>query len=327
MDTYLENRMQVDAYIITKDRLLAPVDARDMSDEWFQDGTVRWIKITSATPSEVEQALRPLELEPSIVRACAHPEPPQVKIFEKVLFIAMPVCIPDQTRTSPVRFVGVPTTLITIQDEPVESIEERARHLLGAQHLLEASTAALALDLVEAMLKTLFPRYLALRADVETTADALEKAPSDVGADEILALKRRANRLSYLLEDYLYCLLALQEARSETLRLAPLRGGFQDLVGNVQKGQKLVARIEERIRDLRQSNLNYLQESTNRRLNILAVLSAIYLPSTLIAGIYGMNFDNIPITKVPYGYFIVLALMIGLVGGQVWFFYRKGWLK
>ena len=71
--------------------------------------------------------------------------------------------------------------------------------------------------------------------------------------------------------------------------------------------------MEERIRDLRQSSLNYLQESTNRRLNILAVLSAIYLPSTLIAGIYGMNFDNIPITKVPYGYFIVLVLMIGLV--------------
>ena len=284
MDAYLENRMQVDAYIITKDRLLAPVDARDMSDEWFRDATVRWIKITSATPPEVEQALRPLDLEPSIVRACAHPEPPQVKIFEKVLFIAMPVWIPDQTRTSPVRFVGVPTTLITIQDESIELIEERARHLLGAQHLLEASTAALALDLVEAMLKTLFPRYLALRADVETTADALEKAPSDISADDILALKRRANRLSYLLEDYLYCLLALQEARSETLRLAPLRGGFQDLVGNVQKGQKLVARMEERIRDLRQSNLNYLQESTNRRLNILAVLSAIYLPSTLIAG-------------------------------------------
>lgn len=71
--------MQVDAYLITKDRLLAPVDVRSMSDEWFFDDTVRWIKITSATPQEVEQALRPLELEPRIVQACVHPQPPQVK--------------------------------------------------------------------------------------------------------------------------------------------------------------------------------------------------------------------------------------------------------
>ena len=319
--------MQVDAYLITEDRLLAPVDARDMSDEWFLDDTVRWIKITSATPEEVEQALRPLELEPRISQVCVHPQPPQVKVFEKVLFLAMPLGNLDVAATSSVRFVGVATTLITIQDEPIESIEERAQHLLGARHLLEVSATALALDLVEALMKSQFPLYLTLRADVETAADTLEKSPGDIGAVDLLALKRRASRLSNLLEDYLYCLLALQEARSETLRLATVRAGFQDLVGNVQKGQKLVARMEDRIRDLRQSSLSYLQESTNRRLNILAVLSAIYLPSTLIAGIYGMNFDNIPITKVPHGYFIVLALMIGLVAGQVWFFYRRGWLK
>jgi magnesium transporter len=89
----------------------------------------------------------------------------------------------------------------------------------------------------------------------------------------------------------------------------------------------MVARMEERIRGLRQSSLSYLQEATNRRLNILAVLSVIYLPSTLIVGIYGMNFDNIPITRMPYGYFVVLALMIGLVVGQMWLFYRRGWLR
>ena len=108
--------MQVDAYLITKDRLLAPVDVQSMSDEWFFDGTVRWIKITSATPQEVELALRPLELEPRIVQACVHPQPPQVKVFEKVLFLAMPLWNPGTAATSSVRFVGVATTLITIQD-------------------------------------------------------------------------------------------------------------------------------------------------------------------------------------------------------------------
>jgi len=319
--------MRIDTYIVTKDRLLAPIDAREMSDDWFFDDTVRWIKITSATAEEVERALRPLELHSRIVHACTNPQPPQVETFEKALFAAMPVWRPDVAATSSVRLVGVPTTLITIQDEPIDFIEERVQHLLHDPHLLDVSAAALALDLTEAMLKSLFPSYLKLRAEVETTAERLEKTPGDVGADDLLALKRTATRLSNLLEDQLYCLVKLQDARSEALQLAAVRAGFQDLVSNVQKGQRLVARLEDRIRDLRQSSLNCLQETTNRRLNILAVLSAIYLPATLIAGIYGMNFDNIPITKVPYGYFVVLALMIGLVVGQIWFFRRRGYFR
>lgn len=42
--------------------------------------------------------------------------------------------------------------------------------------------------------------------------------------------------------------------------------------------------------------------------------------------VYGMNFEGIPLTQIAYGYFIVLAVMIGLVVGQLWFFYRRGWL-
>jgi magnesium transporter len=319
--------MQVDAYIVTKERLLAPVDAREMSDDWFLDEAVRWIKITSATPEEVERALRPLELHPRIVNACANPQPPQVEVFEKVLFMAMPLWKSDAPATSSVRFVCVATTLITIQDESIDVIEERAERLLGDQCLLEVNTAALTLDLAGAMLKSLVPARLILRADVDAAGEALEKRPGEVDTDDLLALKRRATRLSNLLEDQLYCLVELQEARSQTLQLATVHAGFQELVGDIQKGQRLIARTEDRIRDLRQSSLSFLQEMTNRRLNILAVLSAIYLPSTLIAGIYGMNFEDIPITKVAYGYFIVLALMIGLVVGQIWFFYRHGWLK
>jgi len=109
--------MRVDAYIVTKDRLLAPVDARDRSDERFLDETVRWIKITSATPEEVERALRSLEPHSRIVHAYATPQPPQVEVVEKALSMAMPLWEPDAAPMSSVRFVCVATTLITTQDE------------------------------------------------------------------------------------------------------------------------------------------------------------------------------------------------------------------
>ena len=89
----------------------------------------------------------------------------------------------------------------------------------------------------------------------------------------------------------------------------------------------MVSRLENRIRDLRQSQANLMQETTNRRLNVLAILSSIYMPATLIAGIYGMNFTNIPIQQMSYGYLLVMLLMCALVAGQVLFFWKRGWFK
>jgi magnesium transporter len=105
------------------------------------------------------------------------------------------------------------------------------------------------------------------------------------------------------------------------------RDRLSDLVSNSDRRLRLMVRMENRVRDLRQHHLHSLQETTSRRLNVLAILSAIYMPATLIAGIYGMNFENIPITEVPYGYFIVMLFMVAVVLGQFWYFYRRGWFK
>ena len=59
----------------------------------------------------------------------------------------------------------------------------------------------------------------------------------------------------------------------------------------------------------------------------MTILSAMYLPPTLIAAIYGMNFENIPIVEWEYGYFVVFFLMVALIVGQLLFFHRRGWFK
>jgi len=58
----------------------------------------------------------------------------------------------------------------------------------------------------------------------------------------------------------------------------------------------------------------------------LAVVSAIILPLTLIAGIYGMNFDNMPELHSRYGYYITLAAMAFLTVVLLIYFWRRGWI-
>jgi magnesium transporter len=56
------------------------------------------------------------------------------------------------------------------------------------------------------------------------------------------------------------------------------------------------------------------------------VLSAILLPLTLIAGIYGMNFENMPELRTRNGYYLTLAGMAALTIILLFYFWRRGWI-
>jgi magnesium transporter len=84
------------------------------------------------------------------------------------------------------------------------------------------------------------------------------------------------------------------------------------------------------------NDMHRLESSTNlffslqsHRLNevmkTLTILSVIFIPLTFIAGIYGMNFENMPELKMKYAYFGVLAVMLTIVLTSVIYFKRKKW--
>ena len=72
--------------------------------------------------------------------------------------------------------------------------------------------------------------------------------------------------------------------------------------------------------------LSSVGQRTNEVMRVLTVFSAVFLPITFVAGVYGMNFQNMPETQNPHGYFIVLGVMASMVAGMLYYMKRKGWL-
>ena len=62
-------------------------------------------------------------------------------------------------------------------------------------------------------------------------------------------------------------------------------------------------------------------------MRVLTIISATFLPLTLIAGIYGMNFAHMPELDESNAYFIVLVGMAIFAIAMVLFFIRKGWFR
>ncbi|WP_304623371.1 CorA family divalent cation transporter, partial [Raoultella sp. 18073] len=65
----------------------------------------------------------------------------------------------------------------------------------------------------------------------------------------------------------------------------------------------------------------------NKIIKIFSVASVALLPPTLIASVYGMNFQFMPELQWTYGYAYGIALMVASAVGPMWYFRKRGWLK
>jgi magnesium transporter len=61
-------------------------------------------------------------------------------------------------------------------------------------------------------------------------------------------------------------------------------------------------------------------------MKVLTIFSAVMLPLTFIAGVYGMNFENMPELHSKYGYYAVWVLMAAVAVVMLLFFKRRGWI-
>jgi magnesium transporter len=91
--------------------------------------------------------------------------------------------------------------------------------------------------------------------------------------------------------------------------------------------ERISHRLEGRFLELRHRPSEYKQDLLNRRLGVLTVVSTVFLPLTLLAGIRGMNFEYMPELDEPYAYPIAIGLMVLVAGGVAWVLRGRGWFE
>lgn len=91
--------------------------------------------------------------------------------------------------------------------------------------------------------------------------------------------------------------------------------------------QKLIIGFsEEMIDELKDNYISFNTYRMNKIINVLTIISAIFLPLTLITGIYGMNFEHMPELGWEPGYYMTLGLMVLISIGMIGFFKYKNWM-
>jgi magnesium transporter len=248
------------------------------------------------------------------------------------------VVLPGQTETntplsSPVCFILTARQLITVRHHvprPFETFPDRAdkggagcdtaqKLFLG---LMDEIVGRLA-DLLESAGRGLEEIYRTVYAsgDQGRTAAMLQDALQLIGRESELIARVRLALLT-LERAMSFAILGLSDKKADAILRSIAKGLQRDIAALEVHCDYLATRVAQAT-DTTLGMINLLQNGTVRIVSVVAVL---FLPPTLIASIYGMNFHVMPELDKPWGYPLALGLMLLSAGGPFLYFKWKKWL-
>jgi magnesium transporter len=101
---------------------------------------------------------------------------------------------------------------------------------------------------------------------------------------------------------------------------------LRDLYDHTIQIIDIIETLRDLIGSMHDTYLSSISNRMNEIMKVLTIISTVFIPLTFITGLYGMNFENMPELKWPWGYYFVWGVMAVIVVGLVSFFRRKKWL-
>ena len=189
------------------------------------------------------------------------------------------------------------------------------------------NSKSILLGLFETKVENLADILERVHADLEETSrqvlgnaenDDMESLLTNIASQEDINGKVRISMID--LQRMLYLLLragVLNAEQSERLR---------DII---RDSESLIAHstfLFDKIKFLLDTTLGFINVNQNKIIKIFSVASVMFLPPTMIASIYGMNFETMPELKWHFGYPFGLCLMVLSAALPFFYFRRRGWL-
>lgn len=246
--------------------------------------------------------------------------------------------------TMPVSFLLMDQALVTVREAGSRTIETARKRLLEAagkpngtrvRQRQPASPRELALRLLNAMVD----QYLELRQPLTQQIERWQRAlfhPRRPFQDwsALLDARNVLHKLDHLCEEQHD---ALQELRDHfidayhdsdhgpTNDLLLVR--IHDVMEHITRVLTHARRLETSLESAVQLHFSAMAHRTSEIMRTLTVITALFMPLTLITGIFGMNFSDMPLLKLQSGFWITMGIMCIIVVGMLFFFRRKRYLE
>lgn len=250
--------------------------------------------------------------------------------YDNYLFIVLKMLIYDKAskalKAEQISLVLINNRVISFQERNLGIFDNVAARLKSAKgNIRKLKADYLFYALVDAIVDSYFRVIENLGDEIDEIEDELINEP---GQDVLQKIHKLKKDMLFLRN----CIWPLREVVSEMVRsdnsyftqntIVYLRDVYDHIV-------QIIDTIEvyrDMLSGMLDTYLSSISNKTNDVMKVLTIISTIFIPITFLAGVYGMNFDNIPEIHFPYGYeaFWIISVIITIL--LIRYFKKKKWL-
>ena len=170
-------------------------------------------------------------------------------------------------------------------------------------------------------------------AEISEISDGYDEQGRELGVGDLSATMRRLNDREELILQCVEAQLTLERSvrylsdEVDNRTEADLQVLVNELAGDVAGTKEHAAFQHEKVRYLQLAVTNILNIKQNEIIKIFTIITAVFLPPTLIGTLYGMNFAVMPELSWKYGFIYSMVLTLSAAILPLWYIKRRGWLR
>jgi magnesium transporter len=311
-------------------RKLADIDKREISEYLKRPGCFVWVALFNATEEELEEMREEFGLHELAVEDARHGhQRPKIEEYGDSLFIVLRTIevAGDDLKLGEIDIFAGPNYVLSVRHGTERGFKDVRARTEREPELLRHGSGYVLYALMDAVVDRYFPVLEAVETELETAEEQLFAA--------VAAPRANIEALYYVKQK----LTTLKHATGPLLEYAgKLYGGrvpqvcsglseyFRDINDHLVRLNQSIDSARDTVTTAIQVNLGMISIGDMEVTKRLAAYAALVAVPTMIAGVYGMNFEQMPELKWVYGYPFAIALMVAI---DTWLFFRfrkAGWL-
>ncbi|MDE3157012.1 MAG: magnesium/cobalt transporter CorA [Acidobacteriota bacterium] len=290
-----------------------------------------WVDLAAPSPIEVVVLRDTFGFHPLAVEdALSKVEYPKIESYDDYLYLILHGidfrAAEHGFGTHDVDFFLGPNYLVTVHDGTSRSVGELRDHCPRNHKILGEGPAALMHRIVDAMVDHYMPEVEKLEDRLDELEKAVLASPRPDLIADILEQKRDVSSLRRVITPQRDAVGRLAR-REFALIDTEMAYRFRDVGDHLVRLADEATMFQDRITGILDAHLSNVSNRLNEVMKVLTVIATIFMPLTVLTGLYGMN---VTMPHFPGGegvqFWWLVGIMLGMSGAMLAWFHRKGWI-
>jgi len=321
--------MLINCVAYQEGRKLADITPAEIHDYLKRPGCFVWVALKDPDAGELEAMRQEFDLhELAVEDARKGHQRPKIEEYGDELFVVLHMIEPagEELQVGEVAVFTGPNYVLSVRSRSEQGFLGVRARCEREPELLRHGSGYVLYALMDAIVDRYFPALDAVEAELESLEARIfsGKSPRD-NIESLYYVKQKLVTLKHAAGPLLEAASKLHGGRVPQV-CAGMGEYFRDVYDHLVRLNQSIDSQRDTVSTAIQTSLAMLQIGESEVTKRFAAYAALVAVPTMIAGVYGMNFDHMPELKWDYGYYVVVGTMVLLDAVLFWRFRRAGWL-